>query len=280
MPYGVALPRTGSAKSCTFTRSGAPAGIHSTPLFAKFPTNSFFFASHEMTGSPDPWNAATCVLMYRNWASRSGCWRPSTVLALPCRLYPAFFNSRPTVSALTSLPAVVSSSARCDVDFVVHRKADSGSPLVSGSTSLSNAGAKPASTTSAAGRPAPTARTRPSGTTPDSNSRAPRATVSAFALAATATSFFPPCPITRASAPNSSRQARSSRNGLISPSLAAIRSCSATVIDIPQRYRLVPDKPRQFSGEPLVSVLAGVGEVEGACGVEGLGCLLYTSPSP
>src|SRR5664280_1065125 len=102
MPYGVALPRTGSAKSCTFTRSGAPAGIHSTPLFAKFPTNSFFFASHEMTGSPDPWNAATCVLMYRNWASRSGCWRPSTVLALPCRLYPAFFNSRPTVSALTS----------------------------------------------------------------------------------------------------------------------------------------------------------------------------------
>ena len=38
---------------------------------------------------------------------------------------------------------------------------------------------------------------------------------------------------------------------LISANRAAIRSCSATVIDIPQRYRLVPDTPRQFSGEPL-----------------------------
>ena len=161
-------------------------------MFAKLPTNSFFFASTEMTGSPDAWNALTCVLMYWNWASRSGCCLPSTVLALPCKLYPARFSNRPTVSALTSCPAVVSSSARRDVDFVVHRNADSGSPRVSGATKPSNAGTRPGSTTSAAGRPAPTARTRPSGTTPDSNSRAPRDTVSAFTFAAPATSFIPP----------------------------------------------------------------------------------------
>jgi len=74
--------------------------------------------------------------------------------------------------------------------------------------------------------------------------------MSAFTLAAPATSFFPPYPIARASAPSSSRQARSSRNGLISASRAAIRSCSTTVIDIPQRYRHISAKPAQFSGEP------------------------------
>ena len=138
---------------------------------------------------------------------------------------------------------MVSSSARCDVDFVVHRNGDCGSPRVTGSTSFSSAGARPGSATRAAGRPAPTARTRPSGTTPDSNSCAPRDTVSAFALAAAATTFIPPYPIARASAPSSSRQARSSRNGRISPNLAAIRSCSNAEIDIPQRYPVISDKP-------------------------------------
>ena len=242
-PYGVALPRSLSAKSCTLTRSGAPAGIHSTPLFAKLPTNSFFFASTEMTGSPVAWNAATCSLMYPNWASRSGCCLPSTVLALPCKLYPAAFSNRPTVTELTSCPALVSSPARCDVDFVVHRNADSGSPRVSGATNPSNAGDNPGSAACALGRPAPGARTRPSGRAPDSNSCAPRDTVSALAFAAAATSFIPPKPIARASAPSSNRQARSSRNGLISANLAAIRSCSCVVIDIPQRYPHISDEP-------------------------------------
>jgi hypothetical protein len=64
-----------------------------------------------------------------------------------------------------------------------------------------------------------------------------------LAFAAAATTFIPPYPIARASAPSSSRQARSSRNGLISASLAAIRSCSATVIDIPQRYPHISHEP-------------------------------------
>ena len=85
-PYGTALPRSLSAKSCTFTLRGVPAGSHSAPPLAKLPTSSFFFVSTEMTGSAADWNAGTCALMYRNWASRSGCCFPSTVLALPCRL--------------------------------------------------------------------------------------------------------------------------------------------------------------------------------------------------
>ncbi len=67
--------------------------------------------------------------------------------------------------------------------------------------------------------------------------------MSALAFEAAATTFIPPYPIARASAPNSSRQARSSRNGLISANLDAIRSCSTAVIDIAQRYRLISDEP-------------------------------------
>src|SRR5664280_2297746 len=197
-------------KSWTFTRSGLPAGIHSAPPVAKFPTSSRLFASTEITGSPPAWNALTCALMYRNWASRSGCCLTSTVLALPCKLYPACLSTRPTVTELTPCPALVNSSARCTVDFVVHRNADSGSPRVSGSTNSSTAATRSGTLSSAAGRPAPGARTRPSGTTPDSNSCAPRDTVSALAFAAVATTFIPPYPIARASAPSSSRNARSS----------------------------------------------------------------------
>jgi hypothetical protein len=161
----------------------------------------------------------------------------------------------PTVNAPTWCPTLVNSSASRTVDFVVHRNTDSGSPRVPGPTSSSNAGTRSGSSASTLGRPAPGARTRPSGTTPDSNSCAPRETVSAFALAAAATTFFPPYPIARASAPNNSRPARSSRNGLISASRAAIRSCSATVIDIPQRYRNFSDKPVLFRCEPLRRLL-------------------------
>ena len=91
-------------------------------------------------------------------------------------------------------------------------------------------------------RPAPLRRTRPSGSIPDSSSPAPRDTVSALAAAALATSFTPPRPIARASAPSSSRHCRSSRCGLISASLAASRSCSCAKIAIPQRYGFISDK--------------------------------------
>ena len=50
MPYGIALPIASEGKSCTFTRSGRPAGRHSAPPLANSPTFSFFLASADTTG--------------------------------------------------------------------------------------------------------------------------------------------------------------------------------------------------------------------------------------
>ena len=50
MPYGMALPSSLSGKSCTFTRSGCPAGLYSRPPFLNSPTFSFFFVSTDTTG--------------------------------------------------------------------------------------------------------------------------------------------------------------------------------------------------------------------------------------
>ena len=128
------------------------------------------------------------------------------------------------------------------MDLAVHRSGDSGSPRDSGSTSASSARTSPGSASSTLGRPAPLRRTRPSGSIPDSSARAPRDTVSALAPATLATSFAPPRPTARASAPSSSRHCRSSRCGLISASLPASRSCSCAEIAIPQRYGFISDK--------------------------------------
>jgi len=82
--------------------------------------------------------------MYRNCASRSGCRRPSMIVALPYRLNPSARSRSPTVSAPTLWPWRVSSSARC------------------GSTSPSTAAAT-------SDRPAPAARPGPAapGAAPD-----------------------------------------------------------------------------------------------------------------
>ena len=66
---------------------------------------------------------------------------------------------------------------------------------------------------------APTCRTRPPGSIPATSTPAPRDTVSGLAPTVVATSFCPPRPIARASAPSSSRHCCSFRCGLISVSL-------------------------------------------------------------
>jgi hypothetical protein len=53
-------------KSCTRTASGWPVGRHARPAFLKFPTNSFFFVSTEITGWPAAWHWRTCAVMWRN----------------------------------------------------------------------------------------------------------------------------------------------------------------------------------------------------------------------
>jgi hypothetical protein len=59
---------------------------------------------------------------------------------------------------------------------VVHRNGHSGSPLVSGSTTLSNAATSPGCAASTRFRPAPDARIRVDGATPSSTLRAPPCT--------------------------------------------------------------------------------------------------------
>jgi hypothetical protein len=100
-------------------------------------------------------------------------------------------------------------------DFVVYRNSDSGSPRVSGPTNSSNASTTPGWISSTARRPAPTARTRPSGTTPDLTSFTPVCTVVRDAPDKRATNPIPPQPIASASTPSNNRHCRSSRCGRI-----------------------------------------------------------------
>src|SRR5664280_1640374 len=140
-------------KSWTSTRSGSPLGRHTLPLFLYRPTISFFLQSILTTGSPEAAYSAAVSWMWRNWASRSSCWVPSNVLALPCRLYPASCSSRWTSVAETPNPWDPSSTARVRNDFDVHRSGVIGSPRDSGSTRASNASTKPGCSTSARLRP-------------------------------------------------------------------------------------------------------------------------------
>ena len=117
------------------------------------------------------------------------------------------------------------------VDFEVQRNADIGSPRVTGSTSASNAASSPGSVAVKALRPPPGRRTRPVGAAPDSSSRRPFATVSGDTPAAAATSFTPPRPTSRASAPSTSRRCRSSRCG---HSDAHLRATPSSTTDIPR----------------------------------------------
>ena len=178
--------------------------------------------------------------MCLNWASRSGCWRPSIVFEFPCRLNPDCLSSSATVRGVTGCPPRVSSSASFAVDFVVDRSARIGSPRDSASTSSSNAATIPGSVSVTGLRPAPLRRIRPSGSIPAASSPAPRPTVSVAVAVTSATKEIPPWPISRAIAPSSSRRARSSRWCLTSSKTFASRtsneSRSPTSSPIPQPY--------------------------------------------
>ena len=88
--YGMAFPPVvavaGITKSWTCTRCGVFAGRQVRPAFLNAPTSSFFLVSTEIVGCCCRCARRTRRAMYRNCASRSTCWRPSRVLALPCRL--------------------------------------------------------------------------------------------------------------------------------------------------------------------------------------------------
>src|SRR5262245_44578373 len=61
-----------------------------------------------MTGCCSACAATTFALMYSNWASRSGCFEPSSALRLDWRENPSLTNSVRTVSALIGCPISVS----------------------------------------------------------------------------------------------------------------------------------------------------------------------------
>ena len=73
----------GITKSWTCTRCGVFAGRQVRPAFLNAPTSSFFLVSTEIVGCCCRCARRTRRAMYRNCASRSTCWRPSRVLALP-----------------------------------------------------------------------------------------------------------------------------------------------------------------------------------------------------
>src|SRR5271163_346478 len=155
MPYGVTFPSSLSGKSWSRTRTGSPFGRHSRPFCAYCPTCSFFLASTLTTGSPAARNPAARPLIYRNWASRSGCCLPSIVIEVPWVLYPRPCSIRSTASFPHRCPCRVSSPARFSADFVVHFSGETGFPRVESSTSASSAGINPGSLSSALLRPPP-----------------------------------------------------------------------------------------------------------------------------
>ena len=210
-----------------------PPGRHSRPPFLKLPTFCFFLASTLITGCAAARCSRARALMYRNWASRSGCRAPSAVLALPCRLKPSSFSSFATVSGPARCPCRVSPAARFRSDRVVHRNGDSGSPREPGSTSASSAGRSPGSALASCLRPPPGRRARPGGSPPASSSAAPAATICRATPAARATASIPPCPSDRASEPRYSRRCRSSRCGSSTGNFAASASSTSTATAIP-----------------------------------------------
>jgi len=89
------------------------------------------------------------------------------------------------------------------VDFAVHRSGDIGSPRVVGSTSASNAAARPGSATVADLRPPPERRDRPGSSTSGLPNSATAVVIVERATPVTrATAETPPQPSSRASAPN------------------------------------------------------------------------------
>ena len=100
-------------------------------------------------------------------------------------------------------------------------------------TSPNSAAANPGSVSVSGLRPPPGRRTRPSEATgPDSNSAAPSATVCHDTPAAFETAVIPPSPAARATAPNTSRLARSSNPGSSNPNCGPINSTSSAFTPI------------------------------------------------
>src|SRR5713101_2071470 len=197
-------------KSCTRTASGWPIGRHARPAFLKSPTNSFFFVSTEITGWPAAWNCRTCAVMWRNWASRSGCGGPSRVLRLACKLYPAALKSSRTSWWLTRWPMLCRVCARVRVLFAVQRRGEFGAPEVVGSTSPSRSRSSVGSLSIVRFRPPPGRRTRPAGMRArDRSSPSPRAIVDVEIPVARATRAMPPRPRARASVAAHTRRDRS-----------------------------------------------------------------------
>ena len=139
------MPSRGSGKSWSRTRTGSPLGRQDRPRLPYCPTCSFFLVSTLITGSPAARNSFARSLMYRNWASRSGCRFPSRVRELPCRLNPSAASSRATVFLPHRCPRAVSSAAMSRTGSVVHNSGEHGSPRVDSSTSARSAGTNPGS---------------------------------------------------------------------------------------------------------------------------------------
>ena len=107
----MAVPSPSWGKTCISTGSGRPTRRQVRPGFVIALMRSFFFASTEITSQPRRRNRATWVLLWRNWASRSGGALPSMRLTFAWREAPRSFSRRPTVSASTRWPPRVSSPA-------------------------------------------------------------------------------------------------------------------------------------------------------------------------
>ena len=120
-----------------------PCGRSSRPPFLKSPTSSFFLVSTEMAGCRRAESARCASLMCSNCASRSGCWRPSRVLALACRLKPRSLSRRPTRLGLARYPCPASAADRCRWLRLTHSSVACGSPRVADFTSSSKALRKP-----------------------------------------------------------------------------------------------------------------------------------------
>src|SRR5579864_5626612 len=247
MPYGIACPPCSSPKLWLRTATGPPFGRHSRPACAYSPTCSFFLASTLITGCPAARCPAACAAMYRNWASRSGCRRPSVTLALAWVENPCSCSSRQAVCGLHRCPCAVSSSDSFFVLLVVQASGDSGSPREESSTRASSAGTSPGSVSASFLRPAPARRTRPSGATrPESSSAAPFATVCHDAPVILATAPVPPSPAARATAPSVSRRAFSSSSGSSSSSCGPIRLRNSASTPMPASWHATRRKLSLF----------------------------------
>ena len=136
-------------------------------------------------------------------------------------------DSRATVVRPTVNPLPYKPFTSWDSDFVVHRNGEHGSPRMPGSTNSSSAASIPGWTSSTGRRPAPGARTRPSGCTPARISATPAYTVVREAPDSRATNPIPTQPIASASDPRYNRHCFSSRCGRIAANFS-VNAASAT----------------------------------------------------